>query len=114
MPVREIEAVANTLNGRPRMTLGWKTPAEALNEQLLSASDTGYCHDRFEPSQYHPKAHRNALRRMDIRGNTGRTGSCLDGAVEESFFATIKAEPLAHANARRRLPVRRPCRSSAR
>src|SRR5918995_6684289 len=24
----EIEAVANTLNGRPRKTLGWKTPAE--------------------------------------------------------------------------------------
>jgi IS30 family transposase len=32
----EIEAVATTLNNRPRKTLGWKTPAEALNEQLLS------------------------------------------------------------------------------
>jgi IS30 family transposase len=31
----EIEAVAATLNSRPRKTLGWKTPAEALNEQLL-------------------------------------------------------------------------------
>ena len=33
----EIEAVANALNGRPRKTLGWKTPAEALNEHLLLA-----------------------------------------------------------------------------
>ena len=31
----EIEAVATTLNSRPRKTLGWKTPAEAFNEQLL-------------------------------------------------------------------------------
>jgi IS30 family transposase len=30
----EIEAVATTLNSRPRKTLGWKTPAEALNELL--------------------------------------------------------------------------------
>ena len=32
----EIEAVAAALNSRPRKTLGWKTPAEALNEQILS------------------------------------------------------------------------------
>ena len=32
----DIAAVAAALNERPRKTLGWKTPAEALNEQLLS------------------------------------------------------------------------------
>ncbi|MCX4775330.1 IS30 family transposase [Streptomyces sp. NBC_01264] len=31
----DIEAVAHALNTRPRKTLGWKTPAEALNEQVL-------------------------------------------------------------------------------
>jgi IS30 family transposase len=30
----ELDAVAYTLNSRPRKTLGWKTPAEALNEIL--------------------------------------------------------------------------------
>ena len=33
----EIEAVAATLNSRPRKTLGWKTPAEAFDEYLQSA-----------------------------------------------------------------------------
>jgi IS30 family transposase len=37
----ELGAVAAALNERPRKTLGWKTPAEALNEQLLSAQQAG-------------------------------------------------------------------------
>lgn len=34
---QEIRAVANALNSRPRKTLGWKTPAEALDKYLKSA-----------------------------------------------------------------------------
>jgi IS30 family transposase len=30
----EIAAVATAVNARPRKTLGWKTPAEALDELL--------------------------------------------------------------------------------
>ena len=37
----DIEAVAAALNNRPRKTLGWNTPAEALNEHLLLAQQAG-------------------------------------------------------------------------
>jgi transposase InsO family protein len=46
----------------------------------------------IESAQYHAKLYRNALARLEIRQSTGRTGSCLDGATAESFFATITAE----------------------
>jgi IS30 family transposase len=36
----ELSAVAAALNNRPRKTLGYKTPAEALNERLLSVQQT--------------------------------------------------------------------------
>ncbi len=39
--VEEIEAVAHALNTRPRKILGWKTPAEALDEHLRSLQQAG-------------------------------------------------------------------------
>nr|WP_246228026.1 IS30 family transposase [Mycolicibacterium helvum] len=37
----DIEAVAHALNTRPRKTLGWKTPAEAFNDQLVLLQQAG-------------------------------------------------------------------------
>ena len=38
--VEDLAAVAATLNSRPRKTLDWRTPAEALDEYLSSTAAT--------------------------------------------------------------------------
>ena len=38
----DLDAVAAALNSRPRKTLGWKTPAEALNDYLLGDTENQY------------------------------------------------------------------------
>lgn len=37
----ELQAIAVTVNGRPRKTLGWRTPAEVFTDQLASAAQAG-------------------------------------------------------------------------
>jgi len=39
--IDELEAVATALNNRPRKTLNWRTPAEALNDHLRSLQGSG-------------------------------------------------------------------------
>jgi putative transposase len=51
---------------------------------------TIFHHDRG--SEYTSEAFRTACIRLGITQSSGRTGSCLDNAVAESFFATLEVE----------------------
>lgn len=46
-PGEDIEVVPHALNTRPRMTLGWNTPAEAFDEHLGSLQQGRCYYDRF-------------------------------------------------------------------
>jgi len=75
----------------PHMRAGLAVEAiTAAHHAGLVAGDAIMHTDRG--GQHHSTAHRNALRRLEIRQSTGRVGSCLDGAAAGSFFATIKTE----------------------
>jgi putative transposase len=46
----------------------------------------------LEPGEYTSAACIAACQRLGLRRSMGRTGSCLDNAVAESWFATLKVE----------------------
>lgn len=51
---------------------------------------TIFHHDRG--SEYTSEAFRGVCHGLGVTQSAGRTGSCLDNAVAESFFATLKVE----------------------
>jgi transposase InsO family protein len=55
-----------------------------VRRQAIFHSDRG--------SQYTSTTFRATLTRLHMRPSMGRTGSCYDNAVAESFFASLKAE----------------------
>lgn len=72
----------------PHMRAG--LAVEAITAAHRAGPVAGNAIMHTEPGQYHATAYCNALRRLEIRQSTGRTGSCPDGAAAESFFAPVE------------------------
>ena len=77
----EIEAVAHALNTRPRKTLGWKTPAEAFDEQLHRCSNKPVLHRPVESGQFRSRRFQAELDRHGLVGSMGRVGAAGDNAA---------------------------------
>jgi putative transposase len=90
----EIEAIAGALNARPRKTLGWKTPAEALNEQLLLLQQGGVLPRPLEPGQFTSWAFTQRAKESGLLPSMGTIGDAYDNAVIESFWARMQTELL--------------------
>ena len=99
----EIGAVADTLNRRPRKTLDWKTPSEALEEYLQSIQQGRCCDDPLNPVRYLSIRYSERLAANDIVASVGSRGDSFDNGMAESF----QASPSASSSTRRLARPRR-------
>jgi putative transposase len=74
------------------------TRGQARMDATILHSDRG--------SEYTSGACVEACERLGLRRSMGRTGSCLDNAVAESFFATLKVELVDRCHYRTRAQAR--------
>jgi putative transposase len=66
--------------------------------------DTIFHSDRG--AEYSSRACVRACQRLGLRRSMSRTGSCLDNAVAESWFASLKVEPVHRQHYRTRAEAR--------
>ncbi len=98
-----------------RKIVGWATSASPRQELALEALQMaieqrrprpGLIHHSDRGGQYSSAEYQNLLDRHGIRCSMSRAGNCLDNAVAESFFHTLKTEWIYHAHYKTRKEAR--------
>jgi len=98
-----------------RKIVGWATSANPRQELALEAlrmairqrqPRPGLIHHSDRGGQYSSAEYQNLLDRHGIRCSMSRPGNCLDNAVAESFFHTLKTEWIYHAHYKTRREAR--------
>jgi putative transposase len=98
-----------------RRIVGWATSANPRQELALEALQMaieqrqprpGLIHHSDRGGQYSSAEYQNLLDQHGIRCSMSRPGNCLDNAVAESFFHTLKTEWIYHAHYKTRREAR--------
>ncbi len=93
--------LATVIDLHSRMVVGWAMAPHMRTELISSALRMAHTHGRVAPraifhsdrgSQYTSAEYAAVAAELDIRLSVGRTGSCLDNAVAESWFSMLKNE----------------------
>ena len=87
----ELDAVAAALNSRPRKTLRWRTPAEALDE-LLRSLNTATLPRPLEPGQYTSIRYTERLAEAGAVTSVDSRGDSFDNALAETIIGLYKTE----------------------
>ena len=98
-----------------RKIVGWATSANPRQELALEAlrmaveqrqPRPGLIHHSDRGGQYSSAEYQSLLDRHGMRCSMSRPGNCLDNAVAESFFHTLKTEWIYHAHYKTRREAR--------
>jgi putative transposase len=98
-----------------RKIVGWATSASPRQELALETlrmaieqrqPRPGLIHHSDRGGQYSSAEYQNQLDRHGMRCSMSRPGNCLDNAVAESFFHTLKTEWIYHAHYKTRREAR--------
>jgi len=93
--------LAVLLDAHSRRVVGWAMADHLRTELALGAlrmalrarrPGAGLVHHTDRGCQYTASSYRAALAARGVTASMSRAGECLDNAVAESFFATLKAE----------------------
>jgi transposase InsO family protein len=109
--------LASVIDPASRHLLGWSMgnhhDAGLVCDALQAAAATrgraqmdGTIFHTDRGAEYSSRACIDACGRLGLRRSMGRTGSCLDNAVAESFFATLKVELVGRHHYRTRAQAR--------
>ncbi len=90
----EIDAVAAALNARPRKTLNWKTPVEALDALLQIGRQMTRCDNRLNPPNTSAFDTPNALPRPASSPPSAASATVYDNALAETINGLYKAEAI--------------------
>ena len=107
--------LAVVLDAYSRKIVGWATAASPRQELALEALHmaieqrrprSGLIHHTDRGGQYSAAEYQEILDEHGIQCSMSRPGNCLDNAVAESFFHTLKTEWIYHAHYKTRREAR--------